>query len=171
MKKGIVCITSVLFCCLILTATHLSAQALKIGVFDIQKIIKESKKIDGYRQEVLKNLESKKKPLRDKEEVVRLLEEKLKGDGQKLSLNERSAAEEKLANEVKELKRLKEDFDIAMQKMDREFTQKAFRDIGAVIRNIADTESYTIIFEKTGAGVAYLKDSLDITGKIINQLK
>ncbi len=170
MKK--VTVIAFLICSVIaFYSSHLHAQALKIGVFDIQKIIKEPKKIDGYRQEVLKNLESKRKPLRDKEEVVKLLEEKLKGDGQKLSLNERSDAEEKLANEVKELKRLKEDFDIAMQKMDREFTQKAFRDIGAVIRNIADTESYTIIFEKTGAGVAYLKDSLDITGKIINQLK
>jgi Skp family chaperone for outer membrane proteins len=133
--------------------------------------MKESKTIEGYRQELSKGIEAKKKPLSDKENSVRTLEDKLRKDGEKLSLNERRATEEKLANEVKELKRLREDIDIELQRMDRELTQKAFRDIGGVVKNIADKENYTIIFEKNAAGIVHVKDTVDITGKVLSQLK
>jgi len=133
--------------------------------------MKESKTIEGYRHELLKGIEAKRKPLSDKENSVRTLEDKLRKDGEKLSLNERRATEEKLANEVKELKRLREDIDIELQRMDRELTQKAFRDIGGVVKNIADKENYTIIFEKNAAGIVHVKDTVDITGKVLNQLK
>ena len=169
MKKRVLCITSVFFCCLILIATQLSAQALKIGVFDIQRIMKESKTIEGYRQELSKGIEAKRKPLIDKENSVRTIEDKLRKE--KLSAADRKTLEEKLANEVKELKRLREDIDIELQRMDRELTQKAFRDIGGVVKNIADKENYTIIFEKNAAGIVHVKDTVDITGKVLNQLK
>ena len=134
--------------------------------------MRESKKIDGYRQELLrKNIEPKRKPLKDKEEAVKVLEEKLRKDGQTLSANERRSTEEKLATEVKELKRLREDVEIEIQKTERELIQKSFRDIGGVINKIAESEGYTVIFERTGAGIAYFKDFHDITGKIINQLQ
>ena len=169
MKKRILCITSIFFCCLILTATQLWAQVLKIGVFDIQRIMKESKTIDGYRHELSKGIEAKRKPLTDKENSVRTLEERLRKE--KLSAADRRTLEEKLANEVKELKRLREDIDIELQRMDRELTQKAFRDIGGVVKNIADKENYTIIFEKNAAGIVHVKDTVDITGKVLSQLK
>jgi len=169
MKKRILCITSIFFCCLILTATQLWAQVLKIGVFDIQRIMKESKTIDGYRHELSKGIEAKRKPLTDKENSVRTLEERLRKE--KLSAADRRTLEEKLANEVKELKRLREDIDIELQRMDRELTQKAFRDIGGVVKSIADKENYTIIFEKNAAGIVHVKDTVDITGKVLSQLK
>ena len=110
--KRLIIIVSILFCFMIVGSTLVSAQALKIGVFDIQRIMKESKTIEGYRHELSKGIEAKRKPLSDKENSVRTLEDKLRKDGEKLSLNERRVTEEKLANEVKELKRLREDIDI-----------------------------------------------------------
>ena len=169
--KRLIIIVSILFCFMVVGSTCLNAQVLKIGVFDIQRIMKESKTIEGYRHELSKGIEAKRKPLSDKENSVRTLEDKLRKDGEKLSLNERRATEEKLANEVKELKRLREDIDIELQRMDRELTQKAFRDIGGVVKNIADKENYTIIFEKNAAGIVHVKDTVDITGKVLSQLK
>lgn len=145
-------------------------QAPKIGVFDLQKIIKESKKIEAYRQELLKNAEVKRTSLRAKEESARLSEEKLKKDGQKMSIDERRGLEEKLAGEVKELRRAGEDFDQEIQKMDRELTRKALRDIDGVVKKIADKENYTVIFEKNAAGIVHFRDSVDITGKIVKEL-
>lgn len=169
--KRLIIIVPILFCFMIVGSTCLYAQALKIGVFDIQRIMKESKTIEGYRRELSKNIEAKRKPLVNKENSVRTLEEKLRKDGEKLSLNERRTTEEKLANEAKELKRLREDIEIELQKMDRELTQKAFMDIGGVVKNIADKESYTIIFEKNAAGIVHFTDAVDITAKVLGQLK
>lgn len=145
------------------------AQTVKIGVFDLQRIIKESHKIEGYRQELLKNTDAKRKLFRDKEESIRLVQERLKKGGQAMSPDERRGLEEKQATEVKELKRLGEDFDQEIQKMDRELTRKALMDIDVVIKKIAEREGFSLIINKS-AGVVYFKDSLDITAKIIKEL-
>ena len=171
MKKGLLTTMFVLICSLFLFDTFLCAQALKIGVFDVQKVMRESKKIDGYRQELAKNIETKAKPLRDKESTARLIEEKLIKEGGKITPAERRGLEEKLANETKEVRRMKEDLEIEIRKMDSELTQKALRDMGIVIKNIADKEHYTIIFEKSAAGIVHFIDSMDLTNKIISEIK
>ena len=170
MKKSLV--LSLLALCLVLVwSLDAGAQALKIGVFDMQKIVRDSKKMEGYRQVLMKNIESKRKPLRDKEETVRLLDEKLKKDGPSLSVADRANLAEKLGNEAKEMRRLREDFDVEAQKMDRELTQKAFAEIDGIVKKIGEKENYTIIVEKNSGGVVYLKDSTDITARIIAQLQ
>ena len=63
-KLGIVVV--VVVCACLLCASESSAQAVKIGVFDMQKIVRDSKKMEGYRQILMKNIESKRKPLRRK---------------------------------------------------------------------------------------------------------
>jgi Skp family chaperone for outer membrane proteins len=143
------------------------ATVLKLGVFDVQKIMKDSKVIQGYRQKLVEQIESKRKGFVDKQKGAMEIEEKLKKEGGKLSLEERKSLEEKLGNEAKELKRLKEDIDVELQKADRELAQKALAEIGDVIKQIYEKEGYTIIFEKSGAGIIRFRDSVDITDKII----
>ena len=58
--KRLMIIVSILFCFMVVGSTCLYAQALKIGVFDIQRIMKESKTIEGYRHELSKGIEAKK---------------------------------------------------------------------------------------------------------------
>ncbi len=146
-------------------------QELKIAVFDIQRIIRESKTIDAYRKELLRNVDEKRKILKEKEEALRQIEKKLREEGGRLSLYERRALEDKFMDGAKELRRLREDIDIELQKMDRELTHKAFSDIAGVIKKIAEKEGYTLILERNAAGVAYAKEKIDITGKILEMLK
>lgn len=144
-----------------------AADALKLGVFDIQKILRDSKVVQDYRQKFGQEMAAKRKTFSEKQKSAVEIEEKLKKEGQRLSLEERKSLEEKLAVELKELKRLKEDLDAEIQKSDRELTQKTLQEIGGIIKQIFDKEGYTIIFEKSGAGIAIFKDTVDITGKII----
>jgi outer membrane protein len=171
MKKGIICVASVCFCLLTLCATQLYAQAAKIGVFEVQKVMRESKTFEGYRQDLLKQIEAKRKPLRDREESAKATEEKLRKEGEKLPVNERRALEERLANDARDIRRLREDFEIEVRKLDTQLAQKALGMISGVVKNIGEREGYTVIFEKSAAGVAYFKDTVDITGKIIQQIK
>jgi outer membrane protein len=171
MKKLGIVVAVVVVCVCFLCASESSAQAVKIGVFDMQKIVRDYKKMEGYRQILMKNIESKRRPLRDKEETVRLLDEKLKKDGPSLSAADRATLAERLGNEAKEMRRLREDFDVEAQKMDRELTQKALAEIDGIVKKIGEKENYTIIVEKNSGGVVYLKDSTDITARIIAQLQ
>lgn len=160
-----------LCCCIGLSALPVSAQELRLGVFDVQKVMRESKTISGYRQEAMKIIEQKRKPIQDKEEYIKALEGKIKKDAKTLTPADKKAIEEKLAREMIEIRRMKEDFDAEALKMDRELTQKTFGEIDSVIKKITEREDYTIIFEKTAAGIVHFKGTVDITGKIIEQLK
>jgi outer membrane protein len=153
--------------------SNAAAQALKIGVYDSNRVLKESKTIEGYNKELSKSIEAKRVPLTQKEEAVRALAEKLRKDGQTMSAGDRKSLEEKLVNEDKDLKRLREDVELELRRVQAELRQKALVDINAAIKRIGDKENYTIIFEKTNAGIVYLKekDPIDITDKIISQMK
>jgi Skp family chaperone for outer membrane proteins len=109
--------------------------------------------------------------LLDKEAFIKAIEEKIKKDGNSLLPGDRKAIEEKLASEIKEARRMKEDFDAEAMKMDRGLAQKTFSEIDAIIRKIDEQENYSIIFEKTAAGIVVFKNTVDITGKILQQLK
>jgi outer membrane protein len=167
-EAKIFCFLFSVICIVFLNTPSISAETLKIGVFDIQRVMKESKVVQGYRQKLGKEVESKKKLFTEKEESVKQTEEELKKEGQKLSASEKKTLEEKLSNQAKELKRMKEDIDVEIKKMDRELTQQALKDIEGIIKKIASEENYTIIFERNAAGIVHLKDSVDITSKIIN---
>ena len=167
MKRSL---TIIVFLCAVLlfSFSALNAQTPKIGVFDIQKILRDAKTIQNYRAALEKEIASKRKLLVEKQDSIVLVEEKLKKDGDKLKPEERARLQDKHANELKELKRLKEDIDMELQRVDRELTQRALAEINEVIKNLANRENYSIIFEKTAAGVVYLREAFDITQKIID---
>jgi outer membrane protein len=153
---------------LLFSASSLYAENLKIGIFDIQKIMKESKVVQGYRNQMLQEVESKKKILSGKQESTRQIEKRLKDESQTLSSAERKSLEEKLTTEIKELRRMNEDIEAELRKRDSELTRKAFLEIQEIVKKIADKEGYTIVFEKNSAGIVHLKSSVDITSKVIN---
>ena len=161
--KKVFCILSFV-CILSLFASSLYADALKIGIFDIQRVMRESKTMEGYRQKIGKEIETKRKVFTEEQNAAKQIEDKLKKE---TNPGERKDLEERLANELKELKRMKEDMDIELQKMDKELTQKALRDIEYIVKEIARKEDYTIIFEKGAAGIIHFKNSVDITERVI----
>jgi len=167
MKKSLTII--VIFCAaLFFSFSALNAQTLKAGVFDMQKILRDSKKIQAYRTALEKEITAKRKILLEKQDAIVLVEEKLKKDGDKLKPEEQARLQDKHGNELKELKRLREDIDLELQKIDRELTRRALVEISDVIKVLGDKENYSIIFEKTAAGVVYLRETFDITQKITN---
>jgi len=67
----------------------------------------------------------------------------------------------------KDLNRTREDFREALQKKDIELTQKILKDIEGIISRIGSEDGYTIIFERTEAGIIYGIPSADITKKVV----
>lgn len=144
-----------------------AAETLKIGVLDLQKVLKQSKTVEGYRQKLGKDAEAKKKLFSDKQQIVRQTDEKLKKDAAKLRPEERKNLENKLQAELKELQRLKEDIELDLKKADRELAEKVLKDINGIVQQIYDKENYSIILEKSNAGVVKFRNTMDITDKVI----
>ncbi|MCX5849815.1 MAG: OmpH family outer membrane protein [Deltaproteobacteria bacterium] len=137
--------------------------SFKIGVVDINKIMRESKAAKNARAIYQKDLESKKAIIKEKRDRVANLEKDVKNTNQKSpAWKEKS---EKLAQEFKELKRLGSDLDEQLKKKDAELTQKIFVDIQQIINKLMSSENYSLIMEKKSLLAA--SDGLDITDKII----
>lgn len=139
----------------------------KVGVFDLQKVIRESKVVQEYRKTLLTEMEMKRKPLQEKQDSIRLIEERLKNEGKTISLEERRRLEDRRDRDIKEFQRLKEDFDMELRRIDRELYQKVVREVREIVKSIAEKDRLSIVFERLQAGIAYSEDSFDITKKII----
>ncbi|MFO0753509.1 MAG: OmpH family outer membrane protein [Thermodesulfovibrionales bacterium] len=152
----------------LLAAAQPGAETLKIGVFDIQKIMHESKTIAAYRQKLGSELDAKGKLFQEQQGAVRRMEERLQQvESQKLPPAERKELEDRLATTMRDLKRLKEDLDLELQKKDKELTQKVLNEINTIIRELAKREQYTLVFERNAAGIVHFTDTVDITSRVI----
>lgn len=145
-----------------------AAEAVKIGVFDMQKIMRDSKKIATYRQTFAAELDTKRKLLEAKQTTVKQHEETLAAESPALSAKDRKTREDRLAAEVRELKRLRADLDVDLQKTDRALTQKVLVELTSVVEAVGEKEGYDLVFEKTASGVGFVKPRLDMTDKIIS---
>lgn len=170
MKKALgICF--VVFCVAVFWVASVSAQTLKIGVYDIARIMKESKTVEGYNKELMKDFEAKTASVTAKEKALQQQVEKLKKQGATLSMADRKVLEEKVAEDDKELKRMKEDAEMGLRKVQTDMRQKILGDIMATVRTIGEREKYDIILEGNTAGVTFLNKALDITDKVLSQVK
>ncbi len=143
----------------------LSAAEIKIGVIDTQKIMMQSKKTAELRTQFLKDLDTRRNEVLDKQKAAQALEEELKAKAADMTYEERRDKTDLLTRRVKEFNRMKEELDEEAKRRDEDLGRRFIRDVGDILRDYQKKEKYTIIMEK-GAIVAY-DESIDITDKII----
>ncbi|GAB4490132.1 MAG: OmpH family outer membrane protein [Thermodesulfovibrionales bacterium] len=148
-------------------AAQPAEQQLKIGVVDIQKVLAESKTVQGYRDKLGKDIESRQKTFADKQKAAAQIEERLSKGRSTMSEKDQRALQDSLSDARKELQRLKEDLELEVKKLDRDLTQKMMKEVSDIITQIFDKEGYTIILEKNAAGVLKERSSIDITDKVM----
>ncbi|MBF0486756.1 MAG: OmpH family outer membrane protein [Nitrospirae bacterium] len=152
-----------MLCVVLLVPALLRAETLKIGIFDIQRIMSEAAPVNTYRQRYQSTLELKRKPFDQTEEELKQLREQI--DKGKLKPEEQMAKEEEFAQKVLVAKHQKEDLEAEVAKMDRWMKAQVFKDISALLEELNKKEDYSIIFERST--VAYYKNAIDVTAKII----
>jgi len=138
---------------------------IKLGVIDTAKIMRESTAAKNLQAIFLKDREGKRGLLAAKEKEVRQMEEELKKPDPNLSGEARREKTDKLAKEVKELKRLGSDMEEELKKKNAELTQKLIGELREIVKAFSKKENYTLILEK--GAVAASDDAIDITDKII----
>ncbi|HJX34510.1 MAG TPA: OmpH family outer membrane protein [Desulfatiglandales bacterium] len=141
------------------------AADVKIGVIDTQRIMMESRAVQNARAVFLKDVEAKRNIFNAKQKEVQTLQEEIKNKGKDMAASVRKEKTEKLSREIKELDRLKGDFEEELKKKDTELTQKLLKEIHEVVTEYRKKEKYAIIHDKQTL-VSY-DEAIDITDKII----
>lgn len=141
------------------------ADSVKIGIVDTQKILKDSKAAIKAREGLLADMKEKRAVFQKKQEEVRMLEKEFRSESSGLSPEALRGKRERLAQEVKELKRLKEDLEEQIRRENLELTKKILKEVRDVIIDYRKKKKYTLILEKNT--VITSDDSIDITDQII----
>ena len=137
--------------------------ALKIGIVDLNKIMKDSKAAKNAQAVFKKDLDAKKAALKTKSDKVAALDKELKGLDQKSSAWKDKR--DKLAKEFKELRTMENEMNNELRKKDVELTKKIFADVQQILNKLTKSENYSLILDKKA--VLAGKDGFDITDKVI----
>jgi len=137
--------------------------ALKIGIVDVNKIMKDSKAAKSAQAVFKKELDSKKATLKVKSDKVAALDKELKGLDQKSS--SWKSKRDSLAKEFKEMKVMENQMNQELRNKDIDLTKKIVADVQQIMNKLVKSENYSIILDKKA--VLAGKDGFDITDKVM----
>lgn len=159
------------------------APALKVGIVDLDRALKESvagkqalQTLKQFRDKVMKEINEKKRVKEQKETTLRDLQTELTTQSVVLSEPAKRDKEESYRRQVRELRRYIDDSNRFIEESERdlrereaELTSRLLRDLLDIIKAIGKEESFTIIFEKNERFLLFAADAIDLTEKIIKR--
>jgi len=171
MKKGLVFWFTVLLAAFVAMPMQAAQEkkakdpVVKVGVIDMQRIMRESKAAKNAQALFRKDLDAKGGVLAAKQQEIRVMEEELKAADPRLADEARRQKADKLTREVRDLKLLTADMETELKRRDTELTQKIVADVIRVVKAHAKKENITLVFDRSA--VVALDEAVDITGTII----
>ncbi|MCF8075529.1 MAG: OmpH family outer membrane protein [Desulfotignum sp.] len=145
------------------------ADAVKIGVIDFEKIMKESS-AGKMNQKVLntKGTEFKNKLEKEKhtlDEISRAYEK----EALVLSDEKKRERERDFRNQIEDFKIMQQDYANELKNLEIKMINDMQKAVFDIANELGKQEKYTLIIEKKNAGVIYIADRVDITDSVIKQ--
>jgi outer membrane protein len=143
------------------------SQTLNIVYVDLQRVMLESDKGKEAKKTLTDEAERLKKNLDAKQDELQKLKDAMEKQGAMITQEARAEKDKQYQAKLKDYQRLGNDYQAELQQKDMEFTQKILKDIEEVVRGLGEKEKYSLILEKSQAGILFGANSLDITTKVI----
>jgi outer membrane protein len=143
--------------------------APKIGIIDVQRIVKESAVGKESLARVQKLQQAKQDELTRRQKELRDLEQKLADQGKSLSEDAAEKLNKDYQAKALDLKRFQDDATRELEESQRK-ELKALEDrIMPVISSVGKEQGYTLIFNKFQSGLLHADDSADLTDAVITK--
>lgn len=151
-------------------AAAFAADAAKgtVGIINIQKILVESKSGKEAKAVFERELQSKSAMLASKEKNARAIEDELKTGAAKMKADVRKVKEEKLAEEIKDLRRMKQDMEEELKKKDNELTSGILKNVLELARKVGVERGYSLVLQ-AGPQMVYADKAIDITDEVLKR--
>lgn len=142
-----------------------AAPAIKIGVVDFQRVIRESRLGKNATALFMSELEARRAAVVAKERDVRFLEEELRNPDPKWSAEVRKEKRERHEREIRDFRRLQSDTEEDMKKKEVEATQAVIAEIREVVRTLQKSDGFTLLLDR---GIVLANDeAIDVTSRVI----
>jgi outer membrane protein len=150
-----------------------SAQEVKIGYIDSQRIFAEYRETQEAELVYQKEVDQWKAEADAKEQEIAKLQEELRA--QSLMLSEEKQREKKLELDKKleeYQKFVGETFgeDGLAARRNRELTQPIVDKINGILERLSETEGYSLVFDIANANIVYAKKEFDLTDRVLEEL-
>lgn len=159
-------LTAVLIALLLLPVGARS-QTLHIAYVDIQRVMLESEKGKEAKKSLTEEADRLKKSLDGKQDELQKMKDSLEKQGATITPDARAEKEKQYQIKLKDYQRLYNDYQTELQQKDMEFSQKILKDLEEIVKNIGEKDKYTLILEKSQAGILFASPTIDVTSKVI----
>ncbi len=149
--------------------TSASAAELKIGYVDLQKALFEVDEGKAAKALLKKDFDEKQKELDRKQDDLKRMRADLDKQAVVMSDQARREKEEEFQRKAMETQGRFLELQKDLSGREREMTRGIFDKMGVIIREIAEAEGFTMVFEKTDSGLLYAPPALDLTNELIRK--
>jgi len=143
------------------------AEAVKIGLVDLQKVLVESKKGREPLAKLKADMDAKNRDLEAQEKKIRQMVAELEKQQGVLSEAARKDKEKAIQKAKVDLNRTAEDLNREFGERERDVRQRLVREVTTVVQDYGKKNGYVLIIEVRAAGVMYSSEGADISKEII----
>jgi len=151
---------------LMMVATHVAAQGLKIGYVNGVRLERESALIAPEIEQMKKEFASREQQLQELQKQGLDLQGELEKEALTMTPADQQAKQQRLAALAQQFEQLKRSVAEELEVRRNEARMRFLAETGAIIKAIAEAENYDLILEQA----VYSSSELDITDQVLNEL-
>jgi outer membrane protein len=140
---------------------------LKIAYIDLQRVMMESEKGKEAKKNLADEFEKAKKNLVQKQDELQKMKDALEKQSTTMTPDARGDKEKQYQTKMKDYQRMQSDYEAELRQKDQEFSQKILKELEEVVKGLGESEKYTLILERSQAGILFGASTLDATDKVI----
>ncbi len=152
----------------LLGGAGLAHAEMKVGVIDLQQLLREAPQARALRESLEADLEQRKRTLAREEAIFTQKQEGFDREAPSLTAERREQMEREMLAAQRELIRKRRQFEEELQARRMEGLREIDRNVTRVIRDLAEREGYDLILSE---GVLYASQRMDITTQVIRELQ
>ena len=156
---------------ILLSTTNLHADDLKVGHFDLQRLIAQSDAGKQAREKYMSRTKNYQDELNNRAEKLKKMKEEIESEVKKLKQNEKPSAQlmekdKEYAAQFRDFQRLQGGYQDELKVYDAEFTRKVMEEFAPVLGNYAVSNKYDYLF-RLNETFAYAIEKRDVTDELV----
>ena len=157
-----VCLTTVIA----LAGFSVSAQELKIGIVNLDRIFREANSAKSAQTKLEQEFGKREKDLNDVATQLKTASDKFEREAPTLSETQRTARQKQLVDQDRDFQRKRREFQEDLNARKNEELQQVIERANRVVKTLAETEKYDLIVQEA----VYVNPKHDITDKVLRSL-
>ncbi len=168
-KQFYLCFLIFVFCASAAPA-NVRAQDIKIGVINMQQVVRGSEAGKKAEKQLRKKFEAIQKKLKAKQEKLKAFKKEIDQKASLMNEESRIKKQRQLQRQFAEYKQDEEDAKIEMQQAEAKLMEPIVKQLEKVVTKMGKDEKFTLILEKNMPGMYYISPDIDITQKVIKKI-